>query len=568
MKKNTIIYIFCAMMSLTSCHDLDLNPLSSGSTETWYSNESEIKMAVNTLYSDYYWWVEGSDNTDWSDDTVYRESQTNWENATVTGQHWSVTLLWERCYQEIVRANSVINKYQRAIDNGGNEARIKQLVGEAYFFRAVAYSRLATRFGDVPYTESEISIKEGLKMGRTEKAKVLEKVYDDFDAAIEVLPNSYFAEQRVTKGAALALKARTALYNSNWALAADAAKKVIDLNVYSLEPSYSNLFLQSTKTSKEFIYVIPRSIELKSCIDANSVRNNLIRNAGGWGATDPSWDLLASYTCTDGLPIDESPLFDSHNPFLNRDPRCNMTIVPFGENFIGYEYDPSPAAVQIMNYKTGKLVKNNDSRINAQYASFNGLSWKKGIDESWTQNGYQVESPKIICRYAEVLLTYAEAKIEMNEIDQSVLDAMNEVRARAYGVAKENVSKYPAFTTTDQNKLRYQLRVERRMELAHENMRFADIVRWKLSEVVMNRKAYGMIYPAKDCLNKVVNTGDWFWAVVPDIDENGCPNFTNLEMTGKIQVLSQRIWDNRQYLWPIPTAEIQINPNMTQNPGY
>ena len=87
-----------------------------------------------------------------------------------------------------------------------------------------------------------------------------------------------------------------------------------------------------------------------------------------------------------------------------------------------------------MNYKTGKMVTNQDTRANAQYTSFNALLWKKGIDDSWVDNKQKVESDYIEIRYAEVLLTYAEAMIELNKIDESVLEAINSVRARAYGV--------------------------------------------------------------------------------------------------------------------------------------
>ena len=108
------------------------------------------------------------------------------------------------------------------------------------------------------------------------------------------------------------------------------------------------------------------------------------------------------------------------------------------------------------------MQKNNDARVNAQFASFNGLLWKKGIDETWLENGKDVDPDKIIIRYADVLLMYAEAKIELGQIDQSVLDAINQVRARAYGVDYTNTAAYPAVTTTDQQKLRTILRTERR----------------------------------------------------------------------------------------------------------
>jgi len=261
-------------------------------------------------------------------------------------------------------------------------------------------------------------------------------------------------------------------------------------------------------------------------------------------------------------------LFDPHEPFKNRDPRLAETIVPFGSNFLGYEYDPNPEKLEVMNYNTGELVKNNDTRANAQYASFDGLVWKKGIDETWLQNGFKVSQDVIYLRYAEILLTYAEAKIELNQIDQSVIDALNEVRARAYGVDKADTSAYPAFKITDQAKLRGQLRTERRMELAKEHMRYTDIIRWRIAEKVMKQKTYGMHYPASDCIAYVVSQGDWFWAFAPDVDENGCADFTALEAANKCMPLAERAWDDRQYLWPIPTSEITINPNMTQNPGY
>lgn len=570
--KKYIIYIFCLLsgsFAMTSCHDLDLNPLSNGSTENWYSTATEIQMAVNQLYTSPYWRPEGDNQTDWSDDAVYRNSLTEFENATINSENWIVNAYWRTGFQMVSYANSVLNKYERAIEKGANVSEVMSYVGEAKFFRGVAYGRLIARFGDVPYITDEIDIDAGLKIGRTDKATILKHVYSDLDSAALLLPADYSGEQRVTRGAAWAFKARIALYMSDYATAAEAAKKVIDSQVYSLEPSYRNLFLQSTKSSKEFIFIMPRSISMNiDILNANTVKNKMIRNAGGWGAVDPSWDLLAAYTCTDGLPIDESPLFDSHDPFKNRDPRCKETIVPFNEPFLGYIYSPSPADKEVLNVSTGKMVYNNDSRINKEYASFNGLVWKKAIDESWIENGYTAENPLILMRYADVLLMYAEAKIEMNEIDASVIDAMNTVRARAYGVDKSNITAYPAFTILPQKEMRKQLRMERRMELAGENLRFADLMRWHLSEVVMTKKQYGMLYPASLCLEKVVNTGNWFWPVTPDIDDNGCPDFTKMEATGLIQVLSQRSWDNRQYLWPIPAKEIQINANMTQNPGY
>lgn len=569
MRLNKILYTIAGVALLASCHDLDLNPLSKGSTGNWYSNETEVEMAVNELYDINYWPEDGQAHNDWSDDYQYRDVLTPFDGATLNGQNDFVVRLWDNQYKAIAHANSVILNEGKAIANGANAQTIKRLVAEARFHRAAAYSKLVVKFGDVPLVLNSIDIDEGKAMGRTEKSKVLQAIYEDFDAAASVLPEKCTGVVRATKGAALALKARVALIMGDWQTAATAAHDVMELGVYALHPDYANLFLSTTKTSDEFIFKIPRSVEYDGWYyGANAVYNDLVRNVGGWCATCPSWDLLAAYTCTDGLPIDKSPLFDSHDPFKNRDPRCCMTIVPFGSNFLGYEYNPSPEATEVMNFKTGEMVYNNDTRANKQYASFDGLAWKKGIDETWLENGFKVGADIIYCRYAEILLTYAEAKIEMNEIDQSVVDAMNSVRARAYGVDKSQTDSYPAFSIKSQKDMRYDLRVERRMEMAKEHMRYTDMIRWRQAEISNSRKSYGMLYPAQLCIDNVTSKGDWFWPCAPRIDENGLPDFSNIEATGKCQVLTQRVWDDRQYLWPIPTSEVLINKKMHQNDGY
>ena len=311
-----IFLVAITSLSLVSCHDLDLNPLSSGSTGNWYSSAKEIQMSVNKLYDMTYWRQEGDNQTDWSDDTVYRDALTAFENGTINSEDWIVGLHWRTNFQMISYANGIINTYQKALDRGANKAEVMQYVAEAHFFRAVAYGRLITRFGDVPYFTEELTIPEGMAKGRTAKSEVLKHVYEDFDYAINILPTKTTTFDRVTKGAALAYKARTALYLGDYQTAATASKAVIDLGVYALHDNYRDLFLQHTKVSKEFIFVRPRSINMKiDVITAGQVKNKVVRNAGGWASTDPSWNLLAAYTCTDGLPIDESPLFDSHEPF-------------------------------------------------------------------------------------------------------------------------------------------------------------------------------------------------------------------------------------------------------------
>src|SRR5690606_2240516 len=163
----------------------------------------------------------------------------------------------------------------------------------------------------------------------------------------------------------------------------EATEACMNLNVYNLHSDYGDLFLPTTGISEEIIFSIPRSTQLNSDV---LIQDYIPRNQGGWGAFNPSWDLFCAYPCIDGLPIDESPLFDPRNPFENRDPRCSYTIVPFGEPHLGYIYQPHPDSTMVLNVNSGQYQVNNDTRSNQQFAAFNGLVWKKGIDESWTDD--------------------------------------------------------------------------------------------------------------------------------------------------------------------------------------
>lgn len=569
--KSKIYIVALSLLLLASCQNsLDLFPLAEPSAEKWYSNETEIQLALNDLYR-IDWWQRDEDNLSinyLSDDGFYRQTLTPIKSGTVTSQWSFSTDLWRNSYKAIARANRAIE----ALNSTETKAKVSQAkldvyLAEARFHRAAMYAKLVNKFGDVVYSDGVISIEDAYTKGRTDKKTVIAKIYEDFDYAAANLPVNYAAAavKRATKGVALALKARFALYEKDYKAASDAAKACIDLKEYSLHPDYANLFLQSTKNSKEAIFSIPRSLELKVSIGVTS--DIITRNSGGFAAANPTWDLFCSYLCTDGKTIDKSPLYDPRNPFKNRDPRCTATIAEFGQPHLGFIYDPHPNALQVTRISTNTKVTNNDNRANAQFASFNGLVWKKGVDDSWLLNGRQIEPEQIIIRYADVLLMYAEAKIEQNQIDQSVLDAINSVRARAYKVALSATTAYPAITTTNQTELRRELRMERRMELAFEGLRYMDIIRWRIAGKVLNRPIYGMLDPV-DLRSKVVDKNLWFFPGIPKIDEDGTPDFSEMEKTGLIKNLVPTAWNDRQYLWPIPTAEIQINTNMKQNEGY
>jgi len=562
MKTKILISCF-GIFTLISCGTLDLNPLSDGSSETWNSNKEEIEMSLNGLYKDAFWMV---DNDDWTDDLMYRGNTTPITDATLNGETGFVTTWWANTYKAIARANIVLESLDRAAELLSQQ-QINQYAAEARFVRACQYSRLLSHFGNIVYTEKTLDIDEALNMGQSDPQTVLQKIYDDFDFAAANLKPSYSSSElkRATAGAALAMKARIAIQMEDWVTAHTSAKACMDLGIYKLHPEYSNLFLTSTKNSVETIFGLPRSISLGVALGGR--QDYIPRNAGGWGAMNPTWDVFCSYLCTDGLPIDESPLFDPRNPFKNRDPRCTASIVEFQTPHLNFMYQPHPDSVTVRNFATNAYVENKDTRTIAQFASFNGLIWKKGVANDWLQNSWRTEADKIIIRYADILLMYAEAKMESGNIDDSVLEAINMVRARAYKADYTEVTKYPAVTTTNPAQLRKIIRTERRMEFTLENIRYMDLIRWKLAEKVLNTPNYGMLDP-EDLKKLVVQKGLWFFPETPIIDEDGIVDFSFMLNKGLVKQLNLRKFDaNRQYLWPIPTKEI-LTSGLKQNPNY
>ncbi|RPE09266.1 RagB/SusD family nutrient uptake outer membrane protein [Chitinophaga lutea] len=562
MKRNILIASL-GLLLMSSCGSLDLNPLSDGSGDTWNSTPEEIVMSLNGLYKDAFWMT---DQDDWTDDFIYRDATSPIAGATINGETDFVKNWWTNSYKAIARANAVVQSVDRAAGSL-SQTQISRYSAEARFVRAAMYSRLLSHYGNIVYTEAVLDIEEALKLKQMDKAEVLKKIYADFDSAIANLPKSYAASElkRATSGAALALKARIALQMNDWATARDAAKACMDQKVYRLHDNFSNLFISKTKNSPETIFGLPRSVALK--VTLGGLQDYVTRNAGGWGAKDPSWDLFCAFLCKDGLPIDESPLFNPRKPFLNRDPRCAATIVEFQTIHLGYTYEPHPDTLKVYKVADNKYVENKDTRSVAIFASYNGLIWKKGVDGDWLLNSWQAEPDKIIVRYADVLLMYAEAKIELNEIDQSVLDAINMVRARAYGVAYTATASYPAVTTTDRTALRRILRTERRMEFAMEGVRYMDIIRWKIAGKVLNKPNFGLLDPA-DLRAKVTGPGLWFFPSVPPVDEDGVADFSAMYNAGQIKQIALRKFDeSRQYVWPIPSTEVLIS-NLIQNPNY
>ncbi|MGO1595051.1 MAG: RagB/SusD family nutrient uptake outer membrane protein [Sphingobacterium sp.] len=565
MKTFRIKQTLCLILSLSlfSCAKLDLVPPSEGSNENWYADQTEIEMSLNDLYRTYVWNLEVNFQTDrWTDDWAQRLVVYEYSAGAITSEWADSETTWLNTYKGISRANRIIE----SLDHIGEtlpEETVNRLRAEATFFRANFYGRLITLYGDVPFYKETITIEEAFTLGRHDAEEILKEVYADFDYAIAHLPeeNNTSDVARVNKGAARAMKARMALWMSDWPLVKQETEELIASGQYALHPDYEKYF-QSKKMESETIFSLPRSRDLNIVW---SSKNFMPRTPGGNAVAQPSWELLAIYPCTDGLLIDESPLFDPQRPFENRDPRLTATIVEFGSDFLGFVYDPDPRAERILNVNTGQMVENKDTKGYTQHAAYNGLQLRKYADQNWLT--YQADNPIIIMRYADVLLMYAEAKIELNEIDQSVYDAINEVRARAYQVNVGEIDRYPAIVGGNQQELRKSLRIERRIEFPWEHRRFWDLQRWGEFENALARPYYGLL-PITEMRSKLIETDLWFWPITPAIDENGYPNLDELYTKGYSAKLGDRNFNSKQYRWPIPNKEILINENLTQNPGY
>ena len=252
MKNIIIASLFLSLFVVTACTKLDLNPLSSGSSTSWYSNETEITMALNDCYNEIFWFKDDDFNTD---DQIQRALQSEVSGNTITGQSATITNLWLNSYKSISRTNTILASLTRAAGTI-SAARLDQYAAEAHFVRACRYADLITHFGDVIYTTRVLPLDSAFLVSRTSKTVILKGIYEDFDYAASKLPVAYpaAAMQRATKGAALAMKARIALYMGDFLTARDAAKECMNLGVYTLTSDWSTYFLASTKNSSESVF--------------------------------------------------------------------------------------------------------------------------------------------------------------------------------------------------------------------------------------------------------------------------------------------------------------------------
>jgi hypothetical protein len=605
--KKAIIYIIFVCSALVSCEDyLDKYPLDRPSNETFYTSQDEILLAVNACYNYIAaraeWpWIPTSMMTDaLTDIQATRSTSTSLihiKNGVLSSSSAYPKLMWDHYYAGINRTNSLLDNMYKAKDKS-DTALFKRIMAEGKVIRAICYIELIQKFGDVPFIKSFIDIDEALKLTRTPKSEILAFIYSELDEAANDLPAKYTKTEdkgRITKGAALAMKARVALYNSDWAVARSASKAVMDLGVYKMYPSYRDLFTYKAEYCDEIIL----DVEYHQLSRHHNFHFfNAPRNSNGQSQNFPTEDLVASFECTDGKTIDNSPLYDPTNPFKNRDPRLYGAIIlprvwdgtnikTNGTVFNGLEYMSSkeklygadgkilPASLSekektVLDTKTNKNITNQE--VTNAYSSFTGYCIYKYMDEANMAISQQNFNNLILCRYAEVLLIFAEASVESGQIDQSVLDALNTVRARAYGNSSSsgtniNATNYPKITTTDAAELRKIVRRERKVELCFEGFRFDDLKRWGLLQKALNQRVN---YGRPENFTKLSPTD------IPVFDSDGFVTFPYATETYGLNNEQVKLRYFEKYgiipenyvLLPIPLNERELNPGLSQNNGY
>jgi hypothetical protein len=529
MKKQLLFILISGMLSvsfLIGCKKdiLDTVPNDRISSEIYWKSENDVRYAVNAIYPSLdavnLFNLDGVSDIGHTN-TVFT-AEYNIENGSYDATHSRVLTEWNAGYRGIYLANTVLENIGKVTST--NTVLMNQFKGEAKALRAYFYMKLVGLYGDVPLLTTTIDAAEGREVTRTAAAAVWDFIDKELTEAATLLPVTYTAADkgRVTQGAALALKARANLWAGRYANAAAAAKQVMDLNTYSLLPEYGKLFTYASENNVEVV--------LDKQFLAGTYAHNAFASMGPYSQKTSSSNYVPVKALVDQYPMkngkaitDPASGFDPKKPYLNRDPRLRFTMYVDGDALpSGILFSPTPGGGGA------------DEVGKTQYNTTTGFSLKKYC----SAEDYAAPSNSglnfILLRYAEVLLTYAEAKIELNQIDATVLDAINRVRTRS------DVGLPALASGLSQAEMRNAVRLERTLELSWEGWRLFDIRRWKTAETVMPGKVYGMTY------------------------YNSSGNPVTIEVPSVVRSFDV----TKHYLWPVPQSQKILNPALGQNPGW
>lgn len=579
------IIIPVLLVTFFSCDVTDTVPEDAITDLNFWQKVDDLRLFANNFYTTLsgpsQWYDNTSDNcvTNSPDDRLFN-------NMTIPGSGggWS-----SGDWNNIRNLNYFLTHYQTVV---GDQDEINHYVGEIRFFRANEYFNKVKRFGDVPWLDNDLTTTDDqlLYKERDSRSFVIDKIIDDLEYAVANLKLQENVEEgRLNRYAALQMLARVCLYEATWMKyrnitgwesymqkAETSAKRIIDEGNFSIERGnaaymfegyplyYRQQFIQEDLTSN-------RECVLARIYEKDKLMHGLSRsvNESGWGI---SKDFIESFVCVDGLPIALSPLYlgdDSlQMEMANRDPRMRNIV----DNIhLPYYLDGSiPIAYPVTSIAVNKCP-----------TGYMAMKFRDPVPEQNEAN--QTTYDWYVFRYAEVLLIYAEAKAELGTITQSDLDmTINQLRSRLDEPGKFEMA-HLSLTPPDDplsmvdgqprygytiSPLLYEIRRERRIELAFEGFRWDDICRWKAGKLIENPKTMLGI----TVNDEVVDRYAYYNGGSDQFSGRSFYEFTDWDGANKklLQVYSNmnRTWDDKLYLNPLPVDQLNLNTNLTQNPGW
>ena len=569
--KYTLKAILVMALGCLTYSCLDLDPKDQIADGNYWQEASDFKLFANQFYGwtrDFSNSVYDAPHSDKRSDLILDKSGTNvysnGTNSIPTGDN-----NYTDNYNRIRRTNILLQK----ADSYGNQSDIEQYIGEAKFFRAYCYFELLQLYGDVIITKKPLDVTDPeMKVARNDRSEVVDFMIQDLKDAAGQLPLTSAVENgRVGSEGAWAFLSRVALYEGTWQkfrgneargkelldVAAKAAKEVINSKNFSL---YTPAILGDSAQKYMFILEDVKSNPAGLLKASNteyifSRRHDETLNPIGKNITKEclanaqqiAQKFAALYLCQDGLPIEKSSLYlfkvdgiIAHE-YQNRDNRMLYTLCVPG----GYYWSNENSRV---NW-TSDAADNASASIKG-YSPANGSGYanqKWAAERKVQTNSEGYDYPVI--RYAEVLLNYAEAVYERDDAisDDDLNISLNLVRNR---INKSMPKLSNNLVTANGLNMREEIRRERTVELFNEGFRIDDLKRWKTAETEMPKDFLGIKWTGTEYATK--------W-----------PNVSYAKNSdGYIILETGRKWESKHYLYPLPTDQLQLNPNLKQNPGW
>lgn len=544
--KRIFTYIVAGMslFATSSCSDfLNTVPHDALSPSTTWKTEQD---AEKFLVGCYNGWIDEGGIFYWDCTSDYGYSNFLWDgyqsigNGTMTAGLKEVAEYYD--FKKIRRCNDFLTNIENV--PFADEAKKKDMIAQVKLMRAYDYFNKNWLYGGVPIIESYES-REEAQVPRNTEAEVNKFIEDELDEAIPMFMNDKATTRGyIDRATALAVKMRHALYYEKYDRAKEAAQAIIDMGKYKLDSDFLHIFTLAGRDSEEII----ASAQYLENYDGNSSIGSMYNNAdGGWSAMVPSWYLVDDYEMNNGLTKEEAgDFYDPVHPFANRDPRMAMTIA-----FPGMDWEKEDGTIEILNTLNDSINdKKNINYANGEdNASKTGLTWGKYLlPLSQYADMWDTGACTILFRYAEVLLSYAEAENELNGPSDNVYGKLNLIRNRV-GMPSVDKAKY-----STKEKLRELIRRERSIEMAGEGLRRADILRWK------------------DDTGKMVAE-----TVMPGnfLRPGGIINYDELDPYKRAEIIpdslvlveSRGFAPHNRYL-PIPQTARDVNSKLDQNPNY